>query len=56
MLRRAMWIADWPDEMGSTNGMDKKGRGKGLFAAVFSAMILDVQYLNYKKVVTESNV
>jgi hypothetical protein len=55
MLRQEMWIADWADETRSTNGMDRKGRGKGLFAAVFSAMILDVQYLNYKKAVTESN-
>jgi hypothetical protein len=30
--------------MGSTNGMDRKGRGKGLSAGVFSAMVLDVQY------------
>lgn len=44
VLRREV---DWADEMGRTNGMERKGRRKGLFAFVFSAMILNLQYLNY---------
>jgi hypothetical protein len=32
------------DEMGSTNGMDRKGRGKGFLTGVSSAMILNIQY------------
>lgn len=38
---------DWAEETGSTDGMERKGRGKGLFASIFSAMILNVQCLNY---------
>ena len=33
------------DRMGSTNGIDKKGRGKGLLAAALSAMMPEVESL-----------
>jgi hypothetical protein len=32
------------DEMGSTNGIDRNGRGKGLLTGVSSTMMATIQY------------